>query len=84
MLPATQISARRVADLPPANVLMLEQHYTVAELAERWNVSHDFVKDLVIDEPGIIRSQAKRAGLIRVPSTVAARVYQRMQQGVKG
>ncbi len=31
-----------------------ERHYTVAELASNWNISTDLIRDLFIDEPGVI------------------------------
>jgi hypothetical protein len=60
-------------------------HYTVAELAEQWNVSADFVRDLFRDEPGVIRWVRNRPGrrryiVIRIPGITAQRVYRRAQR----
>jgi hypothetical protein len=61
-------------------------HYTVAELAEAWNVSVDFVRDLFRDESDVVRWVRKRPGkrryvVMRIPAIVAARVYRKAQQG---
>jgi hypothetical protein len=76
MLPSTRPSRREI-ETPPANVLMLEQHYSVSEIAEKWAVSHNFVLEKFQDEPGIVRSPGKR-GLIRIPTSVLERVYKAM------
>jgi hypothetical protein len=59
-------------------------HYTVSELAEAWNLSVDFVRDLFRDEDGVVRWVRKRAGrrryvTLRIPADVAARVYRQAQ-----
>jgi hypothetical protein len=60
-------------------------HYTVAELAEEWNVSTDFVRDFFRDEHGVIRWVRNRPGkrryiVIRIPADVAERAYRRAQR----
>jgi hypothetical protein len=60
-------------------------HYTVAELADCWNVSTDFVRDLFRNESGVVRWVHSRPGkrryiVIRIPAVVAQRVYRRAQQ----
>lgn len=74
------LTSRRVSENPPANVLMLEQHYSVQEIAERWNMSHNFVLEKFQDEPGVVRSQGKRGGTLRIPASVLERVYRQMQE----
>lgn len=59
-----------------------ERHYTVAELAEMWNFSSEFVRQIVRGEPGVtewVRQAAgrRRYSVLRVPQSVAERVYQR-------
>jgi hypothetical protein len=59
-------------------------HYTVAELAEAWNVSDDFVRDLFADERDVLRWFRNRRGrrryvVLRIPAPVAERVYRRAQ-----
>ena len=73
MLPLAKPSRRQV-ETPPANILMLQQHYSITEIAEKWNMSHDFVLQKFQDEPGVVRTQGKK-GHIRVPSSVLERVY---------
>ena len=59
--------------------------YKVAELAEEWNVSADFIRDLFRDEVGVIRWVRNRPGkrryiVIRIPADTAERVYRRAQR----
>jgi hypothetical protein len=77
---------------------MLEKHFTLAELSEKWGVSHDFLLDRFRDELGVIRptkskrsrerrepGRPKRAyGIIRVPESVALRVYATMLVAARG
>jgi hypothetical protein len=62
-----------------------ERHYTLAELALNWHVSVRSLRDWFLDEPGVIRwgtptltKGRKRTYLsLRVPESVALRVYRR-------
>jgi hypothetical protein len=59
-----------------------ERHYTVAELATMWNLSSEFVRQIVQHEPGVtewVRQQPgrRRYRVLRVPQSVAERVYRR-------
>lgn len=59
-----------------------ERHYTVAELAAMWNLSSEFVRQIVQHEPGVtewVRQQPgrRRYRVLRVPQSVAERVYRR-------
>jgi len=59
-----------------------EQHFTVKELARCWKLSAEFVRQLVADEPGVtewVRQQPgrRRYRVLRVPRSVAERVYRR-------
>lgn len=59
-----------------------ERHYTIAELAKMWNFSTEFVRQIVRGEPGVtewVRQQPgrRRYSVLRVPQSVAARVYRR-------
>jgi len=59
-----------------------ERHYTVAELAKMWNFSTEFVRQIVRGEPGVtewVRQQPgrRRYSVIRVPQSVAERLYRR-------
>lgn len=57
-----------------------ERHYTVGELAAMWNLSTEFVRQIVQHEPGVtewVRQQPgrRRYRVLRVPHSVAERVY---------
>jgi Fic family protein len=59
-----------------------ERHYTVAEIAEMWNVSQDTVRRTFKDEPGVLVLNRRRRGTrkydtLRVPASVLDRVYRR-------
>jgi hypothetical protein len=59
-----------------------ERHYTVKELAAMWRLSSEFVRQLVQHEPGVtewVRQQPgrRRYRVLRVPESVAQRVYGR-------
>lgn len=59
-----------------------ERHFTVPELAEMWNLSREFVRQVVQGEPGVtewVRQQAgrRRYRVLRVPQSVAERLYNR-------
>jgi hypothetical protein len=60
-------------------------HYTVGELAEAWNVSTDFIRDLFREENDVVRWVRSRPGkrryiVIRIPGGAAERVYRRAQR----
>ena len=59
-----------------------ERHFTVPELAEMWNLSREFVRQVVQVEPGVtewVRQQPgrRRYRVLRVPRSVAERLYNR-------
>jgi len=59
-----------------------ERHYTISELAEMWKFSKEFVRQIVRGEPGVtewVRQQPgkRRYSVIRVPQSVAERLYRR-------
>jgi hypothetical protein len=59
-----------------------ERHYTIAELAEMWKFSTEFVRQIVRGEPGVtewVRQQPgrRRYRVIRVPKSVVERLYRR-------
>ena len=59
--------------------------YAVAELAKAWNVSTDFIRDLFHDEPEVVRWVRNRPGkrryvVVRIPASIAERVYRRAQR----
>jgi hypothetical protein len=72
--------------LPPAAPFIVEPVYTAQELAAAWKLSDDTIRALFLDEPGVIVIQApKKRGTrvyrtVRVPESVARRVWTRLQQ----
>lgn len=59
-----------------------ERHYTINELASMWNLSGEFVRQLVKHEPGVtewVRQQPgrRRYRVLRIPQSVAQRIYQK-------
>lgn len=62
---------------------LLERHYSLKELAGAWGVSVNTVKRMFQAEPDILklsvrrRSGAQRRVLLRIPHSVAERVYRR-------
>jgi hypothetical protein len=62
---------------------ILERHFTPAELAEAWKLDESTVRRIFQDEVGVlkistqgVRSRKRAYTTIRVPESVAARVYQ--------
>jgi len=60
-----------------------EAHYTVQELAASWNVSADTVRREFQDEDGVLhfakpKPCRRHYDAIRIPASVAARVYARL------
>jgi hypothetical protein len=62
---------------------MYERHYSPAELGELWNLSPDTVRRMFENEPGVLvfenpaRSSSRRFRTLRIPESVAQRVYSR-------
>lgn len=59
-----------------------QRHFTVGELAAMWNLSSEFVRQLVEKEPGVTewvrqRPGARRYRVLRIPQSVAQRLYAR-------
>jgi len=66
---------------------MAERHYTVVELADRWNLSPDTIRKLFENEPGVLaleergRKRGKRRyTTLRIPESVALRVHRRLSR----
>jgi hypothetical protein len=66
------------------NVVPVERHYAVIEVAEMWNLSPDKVRAIFEHEPGVLvigdrNPRYKRRYLtLRIPQTVVDRVYMRL------
>jgi hypothetical protein len=65
---------------------MLEKHYTIKELAELLNMSRSRVRQLVMNEPGVLRfapdtpqsKTGRRANVMyRIPQGVVERILRR-------
>ena len=62
---------------------MYERHYTPVELGELWGLSADTVRRMFEAEPGVlvfenpVRSSSRRFRTLRIPASVAERVYSR-------
>jgi hypothetical protein len=62
-----------------------ERHFTIAEVAAMWNLSDEFVRQLVRDEPGVTEWVRQRPGrrryrVLRIPRSVLGRLYKRAQE----
>jgi transcriptional regulator GlxA family with amidase domain len=70
-----------VEQIPHTLPAFAEPHYSVEQLAEFWNISHDTVTRLFREEPGVFAIAPKRRKgrrtrvTLRIPEHVAARVY---------
>ena len=74
------LGAPMVTEQENATESFAERHYTVNELAALWRLSSEFVRQLVQHEPGVTEWVRQRQGrrryrVLRVPQTVAERVY---------
>ena len=63
---------------------MIEKHYTINELADLLNMSFERVRQLVKDEPGVLRLMPQRSSegprtrsMYRIPESVAQRILRR-------
>lgn len=57
-----------------------EKHYSVKELASLWGVSADTVRRRFNGEPGILNLKTNYNAMMRIPESVAKRVYNRSTQ----
>jgi hypothetical protein len=61
-----------------------EKHFSLAELAEAWNLSVETIRNLFRDEPGVLKigrtnSRYKRGYItLRIPKQVVERVHRRL------
>ena len=78
-------TATKLVQVPhrEAEPRMYERHYSPAELGELWNLSADTVRRMFEQEPGVlvfenpVRSSSRRFRTLRIPESVAERVYSR-------
>lgn len=76
-------------ELPDITGPFAERHYTVSELASMWRLSGEFIRQLVQHEPGVtewVRQQPgrRRYRVLRIPQSVAERVYRRALDKARG
>jgi hypothetical protein len=74
-------TSQSVPEMQPETGAM-EQHFSVAEVAERWNLSEDTVRRLFENEPGVLviepprgRFSRRRYRTLRIPESVMERVH---------
>ena len=72
------------APQPESASRIFERHFSPAELAEAWNLSEDTVRRMFEREPNVLifenpdRGSTRRRRTLRIPESVAARVYRRL------
>ena len=70
----------------PSTPAWEELHYRVDQLAEAWQVSTNTIRRLFEDEPGIVvlagdrKRGVRQYRTVRIPQSVAERVYARLRQ----
>jgi len=64
-----------------------EVHYTLGEIALEWNADPETVRNVFIDEPGVLnlgeidrRDGIRQYLVLRIPASVLKRVYERRTQ----
>ena len=69
----------------PSQAASMEQHFSVAQVAERWGLSEDSVRRLFEKEPGVLvveparsRFSRRRYRTLRIPAAVVERVHRRL------
>ena len=70
----------------------MERHYTLGELARAWHMSRSTLEAWFAAEPGVIRfgvgkltkSRKRTYVSLRIPESVARRVYRRRTRGEDG
>lgn len=77
-------TAAKFGQVPAQASRMYEKHYSPAELGELWSLSADTVRRMFEGEPGVlvfenlVRSSSRRCRTLRIPASVAERVYSRL------
>jgi hypothetical protein len=65
--------------------LLLETHFSVGQIAKRWNLNPKTVREMFRDEPGVLKVErperrSKRAyTTLRIPESVLMRVESRLK-----
>lgn len=67
-----------------SNSTLFDQHFSPAELAEAWKLSDESVRRIFEREPGVLifenpeKASERRRRTMRIPASVAERVYRRL------
>lgn len=66
-----------------SNSLIEQRHYTITQLASRWGLGYNTVYRAFVDEPDVLRignvkSKKRTKITMRIPESVAGRVYRRL------
>jgi len=81
--------AAQLDSVSPVADRMRERHYSPAELAELWSLSRDTVARMFEGEPGVLvfenpeKASERRRRTMRIPESVAERVYRRLSAGAR-
>ena len=82
MAAATKLGVAQRSE--PLSARLFERHFSPAEIAELWNLSEDTVRRIFDREPEVLifenpeRGSARRRRTLRIPESVAERVYRRL------
>ena len=71
----------RSSTTPAPHNATFERHYRVGELADRWKLGRETVRQLVKDEQGVIKirlGRRKKHTTYSVPESVAVRIHTRL------
>lgn len=77
-------TVQRVSPGQESESQMCERHYSPAELSEQWNLSEDTVRRIFERESDVLifenpeRTSDRRRRTMRIPESVAERVYRRL------
>lgn len=58
-----------------------EDHYTIADLAQRWKLSRETIRQLVKDDPAVAKVRlGRRKAMTRysIPASVASRIHTKL------
>ncbi len=56
-----------------------DEHFSLAELSEKWKLSRKVLTRLFESEPGVVTIRGQFRQTLRIPAPVAERVYRRLE-----
>lgn len=77
-------TAPKLATVGQTDSRLFERHFTPSELGELWNLSEATIRRAFESEPGVLifenpaRNPNRRRRTLRIPESVALRVYERL------